>query len=147
MNIQKFYEQAYQWIITIGPRIVIAVIILLLGFWIIRIIKKWLNHHLIKKEVNTSVRPFLINLFGIAMQIILLLMFMQIIGLRMTILTALVGAFGVAAGGFIRNFTKFYQRYFNSFFKAIPCWGKYNCARAGRRGYRHSNLFYGINHF
>ena len=109
MNIQKFYEQAYQWIITIGPRIVIAVIILLLGFWIIRIIKKWLNHHLIKKEVNTSVRPFLINLFGIAMQIILLLMFMQIIGLRMTILTALVGAFGVAAGlalsGTLQNFT------------------------------------------
>ena len=109
MNIQKFYEQAYQWIITIGQRIVIAVIILLLGFWIIRIIKKWLNHHLIKKEVNTSVRPFLINLFGIAMQIILLLMFMQIIGLRMTILTALVGAFGVAAGlalsGTLQNFT------------------------------------------
>ena len=109
MNIQKFYEQAYQWIFTIGPRIVIAVIILLLGFWIIRIIKKWLNHHLIKKEVNTSVRPFLINLFGIAMQIILLLMFMQIIGLRMTILTALVGAFGVAAGlalsGTLQNFT------------------------------------------
>ena len=109
MNVQKLYEQAYQWIITIGPRIVVAIIILLLGFWLIRITKKWLNHHLLKKEVNTSVRPFLINLFGIGMQIILLLMFMQIVGLRMTILTALVGAFGVAAGlalsGTLQNFT------------------------------------------
>lgn len=109
MNIQKFYEQAYQWIVTIGPRIVIAIVVLFLGFWLIRITKKWLNRHLLRKEVNTSARPFLINLFVTAMQIILLLMFMQIVGLRMTILTALVGAFGVAAGlalsGTLQNFT------------------------------------------
>ena len=109
MNIQKFYEQAYQWIVTIGPRIVIAIVVLFLGSWLTRITKKWLNRHLLRKEVNTSARPFLINLFVTAMQIILLLMFMQIVGLRMTILTALVGAFGVAAGlalsGTLQNFT------------------------------------------
>jgi small conductance mechanosensitive channel len=109
MNWKDFYAQAYRWIITIGPRIVIAIIVLLAGFWIIRQIKKWMGHHLMQREVNSSVRPFLINLITIALQVIVLVALMQIIGLQMTIFTTVIGAFGVAAGlalsGTLQNFT------------------------------------------
>ncbi|MGZ3958676.1 MAG: mechanosensitive ion channel family protein [Flavisolibacter sp.] len=109
MNLEKFYEQAFHWVVTIGPRIFLAIIILLLGIWLIRFLKKWFSHHLMQKQVNSSVRPFLINLIVIAMQVILLLTLMQVVGLQMTIFTALVGAFGVAAGlalsGTLQNFT------------------------------------------
>lgn len=109
MNLQKFYDESFHWVITIGPRILLAIIILFLGIWLIRFMKKWFSHHLMQKQVNSSVRPFLINLIVIAMQVVLLLTLMQVVGLQMTIFTALVGAFGVAAGlalsGTLQNFT------------------------------------------
>ena len=109
MDLQNFYDQSYQWIITVGPRILLALIVLLIGIWIIRFSKKWFGSHLMRRQVNSSIRPFLINLIVIAMQVILLLAIMQVVGLQMTIFTALVGAFGVAAGlalsGTLQNFT------------------------------------------
>lgn len=109
MNWDKFYEQAYAWIITVGPKILLGIVVVIIGLWFIRIAKKWLNGHLLRKEVNSSVRPFLVNLITISFQIMLVLAFMQIAGIRMTIFAAVVGAFGVAAGlalsGTLQNFT------------------------------------------
>lgn len=109
MNAQKLYDQAYHWILTYGPRILAAIIILFIGLWFIRFLKKWLRHHLFQREVNSSIRPFLINVIVIISQALLIIALMQIIGLQMTIFTAVVGAFGVAAGlalsGTLQNFT------------------------------------------
>ena len=109
MDWNKLYERAYTWIFTEGPRILIGVLLVLLGLWIIGFIKRWLNHHFYKREVNSSVRPFLVNLFVTALQVLLFIAFMQVVGLQMTIFTAVIGAFGVAAGlalsGTLQNFT------------------------------------------
>lgn len=109
MNWEKFYDQAYTWIITVGPKILLGVFVVIIGLWFIRIAKKWLNGHLLRKDVNSSIRPFLVNLITISLQIMLVLAFMQIAGIRMTIFAAIVGAFGVAAGlalsGTLQNFT------------------------------------------
>jgi len=109
MNWNKFYDQAYTWIITVGPRIFLGIIVLLAGFWFIRFIKRWLQGHFMKKEVTSSIRPFLTNLIVIALQVLLVLAFMQIVGIQMTVFAAAIGAFGVAAGlalsGTLQNFT------------------------------------------
>lgn len=61
-----------------------------------------------RKDVDATAKPFLLNLFAVALRIILLLGVMQIVGIQMTLFTALVGAFGVAAGlalsGTLQNF-------------------------------------------
>ncbi|GAA4732691.1 mechanosensitive ion channel family protein [Flavisolibacter ginsenosidimutans] len=109
MDWSKFYDKAYNWILIEGPRILIGVLLVLIGLWLIGFIKKWLNHHFHKREVNSSVRPFLVNLFVTALQVLLFIAFMQVVGLQMTIFTAVIGAFGVAAGlalsGTLQNFT------------------------------------------
>jgi small conductance mechanosensitive channel len=109
MNWEKFYDKAYNWIFTVGPKIVAGIIIVLIGLWLIKLVKSWLNNHLLKRDVTSSIRPFLVNLIGVALQILLVLAFMQIVGIQLTIFAALVGALGVAAGlalsGTLQNFT------------------------------------------
>lgn len=109
MQWTRIYDRAYSWILTVGPRLFFGLVVFVLGFWLIRTAKKWLNHHLLRKEVGSSVRPFLLNAIVTVLQLLLVLGFMQIVGIQMTVFTALVGAFGVAAGlalsGTLQNFT------------------------------------------
>lgn len=109
MEWQKFYDKAYTWILTIGPRILIAVVIFIVGLWLIRLLKKGMYRHMHRNEFDPSLQPFLVSLINTALQILLVLAIMQILGLQMTIFTALIGAIGVAAGlalsGTLQNFT------------------------------------------
>jgi small conductance mechanosensitive channel len=109
MKWDKFYDQAFNWLMTVGPRILLGVIVVFIGLWFIRFLKSWLNRHLLKKDVTSSIRPFIVNLTVIALQVLLVLGFMQIVGIQMTMFAAAVGAFGVAAGlalsGTLQNFT------------------------------------------
>jgi small conductance mechanosensitive channel len=109
MNWNKFQDQAYNWLLTVGPKILMGLAVLFAGLWFARFLKKWLNGHLLRKDVSSSIRPFLVNLIITTLQILLFLGFMQIVGIQMTIFAAAIGAFGVAAGlalsGTLQNFT------------------------------------------
>ena len=109
MKFDNLYDQVHTWLITVGPRILLGVIVVLLGIWMIRLLKKWLINHLLNKGVTSSIRPFLVNLSITTLQILLALGFMQIVGIEMTMFSVVIGAFGVAAGlalsGTLQNFT------------------------------------------
>lgn len=109
INVDKLYDKAYDWVINYGPRILIALLVLFVGQWLIRMIKKRMSNSLHRKEVNPSLQPFMRSLITAALQIVLILLVMQILGIQLTIFAALVGALGVAAGlalsGTLQNFT------------------------------------------
>ncbi len=44
------------WLITYGPRVVIALVVLLIGFWIIRVLNKWLVKYMDKTRINPSLK-------------------------------------------------------------------------------------------
>lgn len=108
METDKLYDKAYEWIIGNGPRVLIGIIILIIGFWLIRVALKWFLAHMQKKDVNPSLKPFFLSLLALALRVLLVLGVMQIIGIQMTIFAAVIGAFGVAAGlalsGTLQNF-------------------------------------------
>jgi small conductance mechanosensitive channel len=108
VRIEKLYSRAYDWLITIGPRFLIGMFVLIAGLWLIRVLARWSHNRMQRKNVNPTVKPFLVSLLTIALRILLVLGVMQIIGLQLTLFTALVGAFGVAAGlalsGTLQNF-------------------------------------------
>jgi small conductance mechanosensitive channel len=109
MDLVKFYDKAYNWILTVGPKILIGLLLLVIGFWLIRIFRGWLTKHMIRKDISSSVRPFMISVIVTTLQILVVVAFMQLVGLQMTIFATLIGAFGVAAGlalsGTLQNFT------------------------------------------
>jgi small conductance mechanosensitive channel len=108
MNLNKFYDHAYDWIIGYGPRFLFGMLALFIGLWLIKILLRWSHNGMHRKELDPSVKPFLLSLIGVVLRILLLLGVMQIIGIEMTLFTAVVGAFGVAAGlalsGTLQNF-------------------------------------------
>ena len=109
MCMNRFYERAYNWLISFGPRLLLAFLLLIAGFWLIKKFRNFLKSVLIKKRVDPSLRPFLTGTLSIILQILLVFAVMQIIGIQLTVFAALVGAFGVAAGlalsGTLQNFT------------------------------------------
>ncbi|HEY4323832.1 MAG TPA: mechanosensitive ion channel domain-containing protein [Mucilaginibacter sp.] len=108
MTIDKFYAHVYDWLITYGPRFLIGILVLFIGLWLIRLFSRWLHNRMIKKNVDPTVKPFLLSLLTVAMRVLLILVVMQFVGIQLTLFTALVGAFGVAAGlalsGTLQNF-------------------------------------------
>lgn len=109
MDSDKFYDKAWLWILTYGPKIVIAIIIFIVGQWLIRLLKSKLRNRMKEKKVNSSLRSFLQSLVIAALHIFLVLMIMQIVGIQLTIFAAVIAAFGAAAGfalsGTLQNFT------------------------------------------
>lgn len=108
MHIEKFYSRAYDWLLTFGPRFLIGMSVLFAGLWFIRVLARWSHNRMEKKDVNPTVKPFLLSLLTVALRVLLVIAVMQILGLQLTLFTALVGAFGVAAGlalsGTLQNF-------------------------------------------
>jgi small conductance mechanosensitive channel len=109
MKFEDFYLKGYNWIVRYGPRAIVALLLLSIGFWLIGKIKNLLHKSLEKRNIDPSLRPFLLSVSVIFLQGLLLLAAMQVVGVQMTIFAAFVGAFGVAAGlalsGTLQNFT------------------------------------------
>jgi len=105
---EKLYDKAYDWIIGHGPKIIAGIIVLLIGLWIIKVLRNWISHHMNRKQVHSSLQPFFLSLSITAMYVLLIILVMEIVGLELTIFTAVIGAATVAAGlalsGTLQNF-------------------------------------------
>jgi small conductance mechanosensitive channel len=104
----KFYDNAYKWLISFGPRLLLSIVILIAGIWLIRKLTKGINNLLTKRRVDPSLRPFLSGTVSLALQVLLVFAIMQILGIQLTVFAALIGAVGVAGGlalsGTLQNF-------------------------------------------
>lgn len=108
MNLEKFYDHVYDWIIRFGPRFLVGLAVLFIGLWLIGLLLRWSRSSLQKKEIDATIKSFIMSLAAVALRVLLILGVMQIMGIEMTLFTALVGAFGVAMGlalsGTLQNF-------------------------------------------
>ncbi|MDQ7948214.1 MAG: mechanosensitive ion channel, partial [Pedobacter sp.] len=108
MNLEKFYSKAYDAIIFYGPKLILGILVLLAGLWVIKVILKWVHNRMHIRDIDPTAKPFLLSLIGVALRTVLILAVLSILGIEMTVFTALVAAFGVAAGlalsGTLQNF-------------------------------------------
>ena len=109
MNTERLYDYAIKWVEEKGPSILLAIIIFFLGQWLIRVLKKVLKHSMHNRDVSSSLRPFLLSLVATTLQVLLIILIFQVVGIQLTIFAAIVTSFGVAAGlalsGTLQNFT------------------------------------------
>lgn len=108
MKINEFYDKAYLWILDKGPSFLLGVAVLIIGFWLIKMLSRYMSAHMVRKEIDPSLTPFLLSLTITVLRVLLIIAGMQIIGIQMTVFAALIGAIGVAAGlalsGTLQNF-------------------------------------------
>jgi len=108
MKLTKLYDKAYDWLLDIGPKIIVGLIILFIGIWLIRMLRTRLRAQMSRKKIHSSLQPFFLSLTITSLYVLLLIVVMNIIGLELTVFTTIIGAFGVAAGlalsGTLQNF-------------------------------------------
>lgn len=91
-----------------GPDIVLAIITLIVGLWIIKMISRTVRKVLTKREFDASLTPFLVTLLNIALKAALVVSVIDMVGIEVTSFVAIIGAAGLAVGlalqGTLQNF-------------------------------------------
>lgn len=104
----KYADVAWDFILMYGPRLVSAILVLLIGIWIVKFLTKLIGHALNKKEIDPSLTPFLKALFNGLLKIMLVISVLGTLGIEMTSFIAILGSMGLAIGmalsGSLQNF-------------------------------------------
>ena len=91
-----------------GPKLLLAILVLIVGFWIIKRVVKLLDRGLAKKDVEPTLRSFLDSLVSVLLKALLLISVASMIGIATTSFIAVLGAAGLAIGfalqGSLANF-------------------------------------------
>lgn len=107
-NWRKFYDKAYDFLLTYGPRVIMAIVVFLVGLWLLRIFNRWIKRGFERRHFNPSLKYFLQNLIAITLQILLILLVLQVAGIQLTFFAAIVAGLSVAVGlalsGTLQNF-------------------------------------------
>ena len=119
---EEWLDRLATWVVSKGPAIVLAVLVLLTGLWLIKVFSNYLGRVMQSKKIDRSLKPFLRNLIIVVLRVLLLLAVMQIAGIAMTLFAALITSLGVAAGlalsGTLQNFA---SGILILFFKTFSC--------------------------
>jgi len=81
-----------------GPKFVMAIITLLIGLWIIRMVMKAIGKIMDTKHMDPTLKPFLITLITFLLKVMLFLAVATQIGVETTSFIAILGALGLAIG-------------------------------------------------
>ena len=107
-SIEVYTEKAVDLIMTFGPKLIGAIITLIIGWWIIKVIQKTLRKTFEKRDIEPSLRGFLNSMIGILLKTMLLVSVVGMVGVEMTSFIAILGAAGLAIGmalsGTLQNF-------------------------------------------
>jgi len=108
MNIGLFLNKGSDLIMQYAGTFILAIIVLIVGLWIIKLIVRSIDRLMVKKEVDTTLRPFLKTLCSVLLKIMLIIAVASMIGIQMTSFIAVLGAAGLAVGlalqGSLANF-------------------------------------------
>jgi len=103
-----FTQTAIDLLWKYGPDIVLAIITLIVGLWIIKMISRTVRKVLTKREFDPSLTPFLVTLLNIALKAALIVSVIDMVGIEVTSFVAIIGAAGLAVGlalqGTLQNF-------------------------------------------
>jgi len=96
VDISAQVNRLIEWILPHLPKIIIALVVLVVGWWIIAILVSISGHAM--RGLEVSLRKFLKSLLGIALKILLLITVASMIGIEMTSFIAVLAAAGFAVG-------------------------------------------------
>lgn len=107
-NYQEHIDNAIDWIWTIFPNILMAVFILVVGLWIIRIINRLVRKFFLYKDYDLALESFLESFISIGLKVLLFVLVVTQLGVKSSSLVAMIGAAGLAIGlalqGSLSNF-------------------------------------------
>ncbi len=107
-NLEGYSKQLIELAISYGPKLVGAILVLIIGLWVIKLINKMILRAMERSELDESLRPFLKSLASTLLKVLLVISVLGMLGVTMTSFIAILGAAGLAVGmalsGTLQNF-------------------------------------------
>jgi small conductance mechanosensitive channel len=107
-DVSKLLDQSQNLITVWGLKLLGAIVVLIIGLWIIKAIMNKAGRQMEKNNTDPSLRSFLKSMLGITLKIMLIISVMMMLGIEMTSFIAILGAAGLAVGlalsGTLQNF-------------------------------------------
>ena len=107
-NLQNVMSQLSEIAVEYGPKLIGAILVLIIGSWIIKLLIRGFVRLLDKGGTDESLLPFLKGMLGAILKILLIISVLGMIGIEMTSFIAILGAAGLAVGlalsGTLQNF-------------------------------------------
>jgi small conductance mechanosensitive channel len=107
-NIEPYLNKYGQLLFDFLPNIITAIILLVLGLWIIKFLVKIIRKIFVKREIDETLKKFLLDLISWVFKIILFITVVAQLGIQTSSFVAIVGAAGLAIGlalqGSLANF-------------------------------------------
>ena len=98
MDKKTIIDQITEMTLNYAPQVLIALLSLIIGFWIIGWITKKTSKTMEKSNVDATIRPFLISLINVSLKVLLLLSVAGMFGVKTTSFLAVLGAMAFAVG-------------------------------------------------
>lgn len=107
-KLQEYLGQLVDWVVYFAPKILMAVLILFVGFFIVKRVSKVIKKGLEKTNMDIEITEFLSSLLESIMKLAVILFAVSMLGIEMTAIIGLLAAAGFAVGmalqGFLGNF-------------------------------------------
>lgn len=107
-QLDYYWQKAVELTIAYAPKVLLAIIVLLIRLKIISVLMRLLKKGMEKRGTDETLRPFIINLLSWLLKIMLFISVFQMIGIATTSFIAVLGAAGLAIGlalqGTLANF-------------------------------------------
>lgn len=98
MDLQKWIDTGYDLIIQFGPKVIAAILIWIIGSWVIKILLKNIRKAMEKRDLEISLKKFLLNLINWSLKIVLIIVLLGTLGVETTSFAAVLAAAGLAIG-------------------------------------------------
>jgi small conductance mechanosensitive channel len=107
----KIFNDPQQYIdmgLDFGIKAIIAIVVWIIGSWIIKLILRKIGKLMVKRDVDPSLRGFLKTLMSVLLKVALIITIISQLGVETTSFVAILGAAGLALGlalsGTLQNF-------------------------------------------
>jgi small conductance mechanosensitive channel len=107
-QLNTYMNTAVELVINEGPSVVLAIVVLIVGMWIVNRVVRVMGKGMERANVEPTLAKFLGNLSSVGLKALLLISVAQMIGIETTSFIAVLGAAGLAIGlalqGSLANF-------------------------------------------
>lgn len=107
-KIEKFIDSAIGYAPILISSIISAGLVLFLGLWLIRLVRKLVDKIFVRRDIDPSIRTFLGNLINWVLKVMLFIVVVSQLGVQTSTFIAVIGAAGLAIGmslqGSLSNF-------------------------------------------
>ncbi len=107
-NLDTYFYSALAYLMDYAPKVLMAIVVLIVGLWLIRILTRTIVTVMKKREIDPSLHSFLSSFLGVTLKVLLFISVVSMLGVQMTSFIAILGAAGLAVGlalsGTMQNF-------------------------------------------